>query len=113
MLEAANMIVIGSIAASRSSFDPHYSAVKSSLEAFVKSYSKKLEFNKSIVTLSPSLIENSKMYKDMDSLTREKHYLHSNNKLLSTKQVADLIFALTPEITANMNGRTLAIGNDY
>ena len=113
MREAANMIVIGSIAASRSSFDPHYSAVKSSLESFVRSYSKKLDSKRSIVTLSPSLIEDSKMYEDMDDLTRESHYLRSNNKLLSATQVANLIFALTPEFTANMNGRTLAIGNDY
>ena len=113
MVEGANMIVIGSIAASRSSFDPHYSAIKSSLESFIRSYSKKLDCDRSIVTLSPSLIENSKMYNDMDVFTREMHSSRSNNKLLSAEQVANLIFALTPAITSSMNGRSLAIGNDY
>ena len=61
----SSIIVMSSRAGSNASYDVHYSAAKSALEAYVRSSAGALPVNQSIIGISCGLVENSRMFLDM------------------------------------------------
>jgi NADP-dependent 3-hydroxy acid dehydrogenase YdfG len=105
------IIVMSSRSANNPSFDIHYSGTKSSIQAVVRSISKFLKKDQSIVCIAPSLILNSKMFKDMNKKNIKKHIKLSNNNLISKNEIAEFIVSLNNKITKLINGQTISIGN--
>jgi NAD(P)-dependent dehydrogenase (short-subunit alcohol dehydrogenase family) len=108
-----NLIYISSIAASNSSFDCHYSAVKSGVSAYLKSRSRFLESNQSSFSIAPSLIEGTKMYLEMSPKTAANHLVRNKGRLTSPDEVSKYVWAQKPEITMSINGQMISVGNEY
>lgn len=111
--EPGNMVVLSSRAASHPSFDAHYAATKGALESLIRSLAPKLSSLQSVICIAPSLIENSEMYYEMSAENIEKHRSRSSKKLLDTNDIARFIFEMSPQVTQEINGRTIPIGSDY
>ena len=111
--EPGNMVVLSSRSASHPSFDAHYAATKGALESLIRSLAPKLSSLQSVICIAPSLIENSEMYYEMSAENIEKHRSRSSKKLLDTNDIARFIFEMSPQVTQEINGRTISIGSDY
>jgi NAD(P)-dependent dehydrogenase (short-subunit alcohol dehydrogenase family) len=106
-----SIVVVTSRAANHGSYDVHYSAVKGAIQSAVKSLAKFTK-NKTIFCVSPSLILDSKMFKEMSSKNIHKHLKRTNNKLLTKDEVALFIWNSCNTSLINLNGKTLEIGRD-
>lgn len=108
-----NLIYISSIAAKNSSFDCHYSAVKSGVSAYMKSRSRFLANNQSAFSIAPSLILGTKMYLEMSPETVANHLVRNRGRLTSTDEVSKFVWAQKPEISMAVNGQLISVGNEY
>lgn len=108
-----NLIYISSKAASNSSFDCHYSAVKAGVAAYVKSRSRFLNSNQSSFSIAPSLIEGSKMYLEMSPSTLANHLVRNKGRLTSPDEISKYIWGQKPQITMAINGQVISVGNEY
>jgi NAD(P)-dependent dehydrogenase (short-subunit alcohol dehydrogenase family) len=108
-----NLIYISSIAATNSSFDCHYSAVKAGVTAYIKSRSRFLEINQSSFSIAPSLIEGTKMHLEMSAQVVASHLVRNKGRLISVDEVSKYIWALKPEFTMAINGQLISVGNEY
>jgi NAD(P)-dependent dehydrogenase (short-subunit alcohol dehydrogenase family) len=108
-----NLIYISSIAASNSSFDCHYSAVKAGVSAYLKSRSRFLDTNQSSFSIAPSLIEGTKMYLDMSPETVANHLVRNKGRLTSVDEISRYVWAQNPEISLALNGKLISVGNEY
>jgi NAD(P)-dependent dehydrogenase (short-subunit alcohol dehydrogenase family) len=106
-----SVAVVTSRAANYGSYDVHYSAVKGAIQSAVKSLAKFTK-NKTIFCVSPSLIFDSKMFKEMSSKNIAKHLKRTNNKLLKKDEVASFIWNSCNTSLINLNGKVLEIGQD-
>jgi NADP-dependent 3-hydroxy acid dehydrogenase YdfG len=105
------IIVVSSRSANHASYDIHYSAVKSSIQSAVKSLSKFLKNNQSMICIAPSLIHESKMYNEMTEENIKRHLYLSNDSLITKSEFADFIISLNNKITKLVNGQTISVGN--
>jgi NAD(P)-dependent dehydrogenase (short-subunit alcohol dehydrogenase family) len=108
-----NLIYISSIAASNSSFDCHYSAVKAGVSAYLKSRSRFLDTNQSSFSIAPSLIEGTKMYLEMSPETVANHLVRNKGRLTSVDEISRYVWAQNPEISLALNGKLISVGNEY
>ena len=111
--ETSNILVMSSRAGSNASFDVHYSAVKSALEAYVRSSAQALAENQSIVAISSGLIEGSKMYLDMKAEHQISHKIRAGGSLITINELCSEIWSLQPHKTIKDNGKTIHIGPVY
>lgn len=112
LTEAGSMIFISSRAAHKVSYDAHYSAVKSSNEAFLRSLAGR-NGNKRVLILAPSLIENSTMFAAMDENTILKHRARTNNGLLTIQEVTDKLIKISLYKETFQSGQIITIGGDW
>jgi NAD(P)-dependent dehydrogenase (short-subunit alcohol dehydrogenase family) len=108
-----NLIYISSIAATNSSYDCHYSAVKAGVTAYIKSRSRFLSANQSSFSIAPSLIKDTKMYRGMSTNTVANHLVRNKGRLISPNEVAKYVWAQRPETTMAINGQLISVGNEY
>ena len=113
LTEPGNLIYISSIAALRSSYDFHYSAVKAGVAAYIKSKSRFLSNNQSIFSLAPSLIIGTRMYDEMSLDTKASHLVRNHGRVSSIEELNNFIWSLEPTSTTILNGQTVPVGNDY
>jgi NAD(P)-dependent dehydrogenase (short-subunit alcohol dehydrogenase family) len=109
--KTSKIIVVTSRAANHGSYDVHYSAVKGAIQSAVKSLAK-FKNNKTIFCVAPSLMLDSKMFKEMSSKNISKHLKRTNNKLLTKDEVALFIWNSCDTSLINLNGKVLEIGRD-
>jgi NAD(P)-dependent dehydrogenase (short-subunit alcohol dehydrogenase family) len=109
----SSIIVMSSRAGSSASYDVHYSAVKSALEAYVRSSGKSIGKNQSIVAISSGLIEGSKMYLDMKPEHQNSHKIRAGGHLITLNELCSQIWRLTAEETIENNGKIINLGPVY
>jgi len=109
---SSTLIFLSSRAAHRPSYDAHYSAVKASTEAFIKSIANK-SHTKRFLILAPSLIEDTRIYEDMSPETIKAHRDRTSNSLLTLEEVAVIIFAMSFDRNTYLSGSTTCIGRDW
>lgn len=105
------IICVTSRAANYGSYDIHYSAVKGAIQSAVKSLSK-FSNKITIFCISPSLIRDSTMFKEMSKKNIKKHVKNTNNQLLKKQEVAEFIWFSYSKSLLNLNGKTIEIGKD-
>lgn len=104
----ASVFFISSISSERGSFDPYYAASKAALNMMVKNLAKDLAKKIRIIAVSPSLIENSKMYYDMTKKNRVKHLKKNPQKsLVKKKDIAKILLSLSLNHWKKLNGINL------
>lgn len=112
MPEKSSIIAVTSRSASHVSFDAHYSAIKASTEAFVRSSYQFCKNGQSILCVAPSLVDESSMFRKMSTENIEKHKARTDGPLLTIEELGEYIWQLSPEVCQSNNGRTLQIGRD-
>lgn len=110
MNSKSSVIMVSSISAKTGSFDPIYAASKGAQISFIKSLAKwhdpSIRFN----SVSPSLVEDSKMCHDMSKSLRESHKEKYSSKRLTTKEeVASSIYDLCGPDWFTINGKNITI----
>jgi NAD(P)-dependent dehydrogenase (short-subunit alcohol dehydrogenase family) len=110
--EEGTFIYISSRSANNKSFDPYYSAGKSAIQAFLKSYTSYLPVSQRIYSIAPSLIEDSNMYKQMSAEDHIRHRLRANGSLLSLENVSMFIWSLHLNKSNFETGEIIPIGNE-
>lgn len=111
--ESGNLIYVSSIAALRSSYDYHYSAVKAGVAAYIKSKSRFLGAKQSMFSLAPSLIIGTRMYDDMSVDTKASHLVRNHGRISTIDELNNFIWSLEPDGTTILNGQMVPVGNDY
>jgi NAD(P)-dependent dehydrogenase (short-subunit alcohol dehydrogenase family) len=112
LADFATMIFVSSRAAHRQSYDAHYSAVKASTEAFIKSIVRIFPTQRLLI-LAPSLIEDTRMYQDMTPENIMVHRKRTANQLLSLGEVVESILAMSNDSKTYLSGSTTCIGRDW
>jgi 3-oxoacyl-[acyl-carrier protein] reductase len=103
--EKSRLLLFSSISAQRGSFDPIYAASKGAMLSFVKSLATALPTGARINSIAPGLIQDSRMYQDMSQERQEYHRNQVPSKnLLSSKDLAKIIFDLCQDHWAHING---------
>ena len=110
--DSATMIFVSSRAAHRPSYDAHYSAIKASTEAFIMSIASRFPGRRMLI-LAPSLIEKTKMFKEMLPEDIERHMERTFNSLLTVDEVVESILEISFERDKFLNGSTTCIGRDW
>jgi 3-oxoacyl-[acyl-carrier protein] reductase len=106
----SQIIIMSSISADRGSYDPMYSASKAAQHGFVKSLALQLAPNTRINIISPGLVDESSMFNDMQSQTREKHLLNTPMKRLTTKkEIVGIMINLCDPAWANVTGQVIRV----
>ena len=109
------VLFVSSISGEKGSFDPIYAASKGAQISFVKSLSNWLSPKIRINVISPSLIQDSKMYFKMDK-KRQNHHKSINpmKKLLTKEELSEIIFDISSEHWSHVNGQVISInGGQY
>lgn len=109
----SRILVMSSRAGTNVSYDVHYSSMKSALEAFVRSSSKALTANQSIIGISSGLIENSRMYLDMKPEHRISHKIRAGGSLITVEDLCSEIWLLSSSQSTENNGHTIHVGPIY
>lgn len=110
--EKGALIFLSSRSAHKPSFDLHYSAVKASTEAFIRSIAEQFP-SKRFLTLAPSLIEDTRIYKLMSLANIEKHKQRTANQLVSLTEVVDMLIQMSIDDKNYVSGSTTCIGRDW
>ncbi len=110
--DTGTLIFISSRAAHRPSYDEHYSAVKASSEAFLKSIASKHQ-KKRFIVLAPSLIRDTNMYNAMSKETISKHLARTSDSLLTLKEAILTLIEMSANKTKYKSGETSYIGRDW
>jgi short-subunit dehydrogenase len=101
-------LFISSISSEQGSFDPFYASSKASLNMMIKNLTKEYSHKMRLLTLSPSLIEKSKMYFDMSKNNRKKHINKNPQKsLLKKDDLAKILLDLEKNYWKKLNGINL------
>ena len=104
----ASIIFISSISSEQGSYDPFYAASKAALNMMVKNLAKEFAKNMRIISISPSLIKNSKMYFDMSAKVRKNHIIKNPQKsLVEKKDLAKILLTLSSKEWKKLNGINL------
>jgi len=110
MAPQSRLILIGSIASERGSFDPFYAASKGALIPFAKSLARAYGNDFSTITLLPGPIKNSKMYDEMSPQTQKRHREQNpTGDILSAKDLAHIIVDLSQPHWQQANGSIIRI----
>lgn len=109
----SSIIVMSSRAGSNASYDVHYSAAKSALEAYVRSSAGALPVNQSIIGISCGLVENSRMFLDMKPEHQESHKNRAGGRLIAVEELCSQIWKLSDESTSVNNGKVIHVGPVY
>ena len=104
------VVFISSISSERGSFDPFYAASKAALNMVVKNISKSFSKNFRIITISPSLIENTKMYYDMSKKNIKLHKnLNPQKSLIKKSDISNILLNIKKNFWYKLNGINLNI----
>jgi len=112
MSDSATMIFVSSRAAHRPSYDAHYSAIKASTEAFIMSIASRLP-EKRFLILAPSLIQETKIFKEMLPEDIDRHRERTSHSLLTVDEVVESILKISFERHKFLSGSTTCIGRDW
>lgn len=108
IIKGASVIFISSISSEQGSYDPFYSSSKAALNMMVKNLAKEFAKQMRIITVSPSLIKNTKMYFDMSKKLRKVHIKKNPQKsLVEKKDLAKILSTLCSEEWKKFNGTNL------
>jgi NAD(P)-dependent dehydrogenase (short-subunit alcohol dehydrogenase family) len=108
IIKGASVIFISSISSEQGSYDPFYSSSKAALNMMVKNLAKEFAKQMRIITVSPSLIKNTKMYFDMSKKLRKVHIKKNPQKsLVEKKDLAKILSTLCSEEWKKFNGANL------
>jgi NAD(P)-dependent dehydrogenase (short-subunit alcohol dehydrogenase family) len=99
LADDGQIIYMSSMAANCSVQDPHYSAVKAGVQAFVRSLSDNLKPNQSAFSIAPGLIHDSIAF-------HEQKYQGDVKKLASKEQIAKII----ANSDSSYNGKVIHLG---
>ena len=113
--DRSRVVAISSISGQSGSYDPLYAASKGALLALVKSLARYLAPTTTIVAVAPSLIEDSRMYEDMEENVRASHLSSTPlGKLLQAEDLARVVVDLTRPHWHHVNGACIDInGGQY
>ncbi len=104
------VVFLSSISSEQGSYDPYYASSKASLNMMIKVLSKQYARKMRIITLSPSLVKNTKMYFDMTKKNRLKHIKKNpQNSLINKEDLAKILLDLEKKYWKKLNGVNLNI----
>jgi 3-oxoacyl-[acyl-carrier protein] reductase len=115
LVDKSHLIIVSSISGQRGSYDPIYAGSKGALISFVKSLSQIEPLRTRANVVAPALIQDSKMFQDMNP-SRQKFHIESTptKKLTKKEDIANIIFDMTKEHWSNVNGEVIKInGGTY
>jgi NAD(P)-dependent dehydrogenase (short-subunit alcohol dehydrogenase family) len=113
MKDVANLIYISSIAATKSSFDANYAAVKAGVSAFIRSQSRFVGDRQSIFSVAPSLLSGTRMFEDMEQATLNAHNVRNHGRISTVYEFAEFLWSLKPGSSRIINGHSISAGNEY
>ena len=111
----SQILLMSSISGQRGSFDPIYAASKSAIIGLGKSLSQTLTPRTRTNIIAPGLINQSSMFNEMNP-ERQEYHIQNNplNKLLPKDSLAEIIYELTTEKWAHLNGAVVPVnGGSY
>lgn len=108
LTDDGKIISISSVAAHKPIPDVHYSAVKAGVEAGLRSMSTHLKKQQCIVSIAPSLIDNTKAMLDLPKEVLDDYFTKGGRPLITRMQVAEAILSVKSE----MNGSIVEIFSD-
>ena len=111
----SHILFMSSISGQRGSFDPIYAASKSAIIGLAKSLSQTLTPRTRTNIIAPGLVDQSSMFHQMKP-ERQEYHIQNNplNKLLPKDSLAEIIYELTTEKWAHLNGAVVAVnGGSY
>ena len=101
----SRLLLFSSISAQRGSFDPIYAGSKGALLSLVKSLAKALPSGARVNAIAPGLIQDSKMFHDMNIERQEYHRSQvPSKKLLEARDLAKIVFDLCQDHWMHLNG---------
>jgi 3-oxoacyl-[acyl-carrier protein] reductase len=104
------LILLGSIASERGSFDPLYAASKGAMLPFAKSIATAYGKSFSTITVLPGPIENSTMYNEMDPAVQARHRDQSpTGELLNPADLGEILADLAEPYWRHANGTILRV----
>jgi short-subunit dehydrogenase len=110
---SATFMYLSSRSAIYPSFDVFYSATKSGVSAALRSLGANDKNGNKYFSIAPGLIKESTMFQEMSTEIREKHVSRSGDSLLSTDELAQLIFGVLDDRDSFKNGQIIEIGPSY
>ena len=111
----SQVLLMSSISGQRGSFDPIYAASKSAIIGLAKSLSQTLTPRTRTNIIAPGLVDQSSMFHEMKP-ERQEYHIQDNplNKLLPRDSLAEIIYELTTEKWAHLNGAVIPVnGGSY
>lgn len=104
------LILLGSIASERGSFDPLYAASKGAMLPFAKSIATAYGKSFSTITILPGPIENSTMYDEMEPAVQVRHRDQSpTGELLNPADLGEILADLAAPHWRHANGTILRV----
>jgi 3-oxoacyl-[acyl-carrier protein] reductase len=111
----SQILLMSSISGQRGSFDPIYAASKSAIIGLGKSLSQTLTPLTRTNIIAPGLVDRSSMFHEMKP-ERQEYHIQTNplNRLLPKDSLAEIIYELTTEKWAHLNGAVIPVnGGSY
>ncbi|MFN3445982.1 MAG: SDR family NAD(P)-dependent oxidoreductase [Bacteroidia bacterium] len=106
--EDSAIVFLSSPAALKGSYDPIYAAAKGAVNSLIKTLAKDFAPKTRVNAVSPSLIEDSPVFKRMTADFREKHLNNTlTNKHTTADQCADAIYFMSTQ--AQITGQVLQV----
>lgn len=106
----SKVVFLTSVSAERGSYDPIYAASKGALVSFMKSIALWSKGNIYTNAVSPSLIEGSSMYNEMDSARVDFHKKNSpSGELIYIDDLANIIYDITKPNWQGLNGAVISV----
>lgn len=110
MHQASRLILMGSIASERGSFDPLYAASKGALIPFAKSLARAYGEKFSTLALLPGPIKDSTMYDEMNAETQARHKAQNpRSHLLAPADLAQIILDISSAHWQHANGAIIRL----
>jgi NAD(P)-dependent dehydrogenase (short-subunit alcohol dehydrogenase family) len=110
IVPSGRLILLGSIASERGSFDPLYAASKGAMLPFAKSIATAYGKSFSTITVLPGPIENSTMYDEMEPAVQARHRDQSPiGELLNPADLAEILADLAEPHWRHANGSILRV----
>ena len=114
--EPSNLIYMSSRAASFGSADWPYGIAKAGIQNYISSLSQSQKPPLNVISVVSGLILGSSMQNEMNSETLNSHILRARKvgeNLLTLDDVAQQIWALSPDLTSNLRGSVQSLGPVY
>ncbi|MDT0377699.1 SDR family oxidoreductase [Streptomyces sp. DSM 42041] len=110
MGDGGQVVMTASVSGERGSFDPVYAASKAAVIGLVKSLATWLAPRIRVNAVSPALIEDSTMYRDMAPERRSVHRERTpTGRLVTAQEVAGVIAGLCDPAWAGLNGQIIGV----